>query len=238
MTAAATPGREQKTSPSPAEASRAQPMVQPGPTWARLAKRGVDLGVAGFLLVVLSPVLAVIAGLVKRSSPGPALFVQERIGQNERPFPLFKFRTMQVSNSDAEHRAFVTAQLEGATDPSTSDGNYKLDDPRVTAIGSMLRRYSLDELPQLFNVVNGTMSLVGPRPSLAWEIELFSPEHRARAAAVPGCSGLWQVSGRNRLTMVEMLDLDVDYVENWSFWRDLGILGRTPSAILRGDGAR
>lgn len=213
-------------------------MNRPGTPLGRVGKRAIDLVVASSLIVVLSPVLAVIAVLVKRSSEGPVLFVQERIGQGERPFPLYKFRTMAVANDDAEHREFVTAQIvHGAEAPTAADGTFKLDDPRITDIGRTLRRYSLDELPQLFNVVLGTMSLVGPRPSLGWEVELFEPHHRRRAAAVPGCSGLWQVSGRNRLSTREMLDLDLTYVDEWTLWRDLSILVRTPIAIVRGDGA-
>ncbi len=213
-------------------------MTRPGSMPGRVAKRALDLAIALVLLVLLSPALAVIAVLVKRSSPGPVFFVQERVGQGERPFSLYKFRTMAVANDDSRHREFVTAQIRGEATAETSDGNFKLDDPRVTEVGAVLRRYSLDELPQLLNVVNGSMSLVGPRPSLAWEVELFSDRHRRRAAAVPGCSGLWQVSGRNRMSMAEMLDLDLDYVDDWSLLGDLSILVRTPIAILRGDGAR
>ena len=213
-------------------------MTPPGPPFARAAKRLLDVVLSGVLLVVLSPLMAVIAASVKLTSKGPVLFKQERIGQGEQTFLLYKFRTMSADNSDADHRAFVEAQLKGEDGGSSADGTFKLDDPRVTTVGAVLRRYSLDELPQLMNVLNGSMSLVGPRPSLSWEIELFSDRHRARAAAVPGCSGLWQTSGRNRLSNIEMLDLDLDYVDNWSLRRDLGILARTPVAILRGDGAR
>ena len=114
----------------------------------------------------------------------------------------------------------------------------KLADSRVTAVGAVLRRLSLDELPQLWNVLKGQMSLIGPRPALTWEHELFSDEHQRRVSAMPGCSGLWQTSGRNMLTMNEMLDLDIHYIERWSFFKDIGILLKTPLAILRGDGAR
>ena len=213
-------------------------MRQPGPPLARAAKRILDVTVSASLLVVLSPLLVIIAAAVRLTSEGPVLFIQQRIGQAEKTFDLYKFRTMVAGNSDVDHRAFVTAQLKGEAEGQSSDGTFKLDDPRVTGVGQFLRRYSLDELPQLLNVLNGTMSLVGPRPSLAWEIELFESCHRARAAAVPGCSGLWQVSGRNRLSNLEMLELDLEYVRNWSLSQDISILVRTPIAMMRGDGAR
>lgn len=213
-------------------------MSLPGHPRAHQAKRWIDIAVSGVSLVVLSPVFAAIAVAIKATSPGPVLFRQERVGQDEIPFELYKFRTMVVNNSDAEHRAFVTAQIQGTAVADTADGAFKLEDPRVTMVGGVLRRFSIDELPQLFNVFNGTMSLVGPRPSLDWEIELYRPEHRRRASAVPGCSGLWQVSGRNRLTTNEMLDLDLEYVDNWSLARDVSILFRTIPAVIRGDGAR
>lgn len=212
--------------------------AMPGRRSAHMAKRALDVAVSGLSLVVLSPVFALIAVAIKATSDGPVLFKQERIGQDEVPFQLYKFRTMVTDNSDAEHRAFVTAQIEGSATADTTDGAFKLDDPRVTSVGSFLRRFSIDELPQLANVFNGTMSLVGPRPSLDWEIELYRDEHRRRAAAVPGCSGLWQVSGRNRLSTNEMLDLDLEYVDNWSLLGDLSILLRTLPAVIRGDGAR
>lgn len=213
-------------------------MKPPGAPTARAAKRLLDMILSTSLLLLLSPVMAVISVAIKATSPGPVLFRQERVGQGEKSFLLYKFRTMQNVNCDDEHRAFVTAQLKGEDGGSSEDGTFKLNDPRVTRVGAFLRRYSLDELPQLANVLNGSMSLVGPRPSLEWEIELFSDHHRARAAAVPGCSGLWQTSGRNRLSNIEMLELDLDYVDNWTLRRDLTILARTPLAILRGDGAR
>lgn len=213
-------------------------MRLPGNPRAHQVKRVIDIVISGVSLVALSPVFAMIAVAIKAGSDGPVLFKQERIGRDEVPFELYKFRTMAVNNSDAEHRAFVTAQIQGTAGAETSDGAFKLDDPRVTKVGGFLRRFSVDELPQLANVFNGTMSLVGPRPSLDWELELYQEEHRRRAAAVPGCSGLWQVSGRNRLSTNEMLDLDLDYVDNWTLGRDLSILFRTLPAVIRGDGAR
>lgn len=214
-------------------------MTQPlGSRRSRALKRAIDIAISAVLLIVLSPALLMIAAAIKATSAGPVLFRQERVGLGGRPFELYKFRTMVTNNSDEEHRAFVTAQINGSTSADTHDGAFKLDDPRVTRVGAVLRRFSIDELPQLINVLNGSMSLVGPRPSLDWEMELYAPEHRRRISAVPGCSGLWQVSGRNRLTTAEMLDLDLEYVDNWSLRKDLSILVRTIPAVLRGDGAR
>jgi len=202
-------------------------------------KRGVDLALSALALAVLAPVLVVIAVLVRVTSKGPAFFRQERVGLDGRPFTVFKFRTMYLDNDDTLHRELCTRQLLGEDEAETSDGVFKLeDDPRVTSVGDWLRRVSLDELPQLINVLKGEMSLVGPRPGLQWEVDLYRPEHLRRLAVRPGITGLWQVSGRNHLSMLEMLDLDVRYVEEWSPWLDLRIIAMTPIVLLRGDGAR
>ncbi len=202
------------------------------------AKRAIDVVAASTVLLVTLPLTLVVMAAIKLTSKGPILFVQSRVGQFEHAFDLYKFRTMRADASDAEHRAYQERLLTGGAEADTSDGIYKLVDPRVTKVGAYLRRYSIDELPQMINVLRGEMSLVGPRPALQWEVDLFSERHRQRARAVPGCSGLWQVSGRNLMSSLEMLDLDVEYVESFSFWRDLQILIKTPMAILRGDGAR
>lgn len=198
-------------------------------------KRLVDLVLAGIGLLVISPLLAVIWLAVRRTSPGPAIFRQERLGLDKQPFTMYKFRSMTVGNSDAIHRAYVSQML--TTDGTASErvnGLFKLDgDPRVTPLGAWLRKTSLDELPQLLNVVRGEMSLVGPRPVLAWEAELFKPEAMARFNTRPGLTGLWQVSGRNLLTMPQALALDVEYVRRQSLWLDLSILARTLPAQLR-----
>ncbi len=213
-----------------------------GGTVGRFAKRTIDVLASAALLILLAPFLFVIAVGVRLSSKGPAFFKQERVGQRGELFEILKFRTMTVNNDDSEHRAYIQSMLEGdsASEIAADAGGvvHKLRDNRVTGIGGFLRRVSLDELPQLWNVLRGDMSLIGPRPALAWEHELFSDDHQDRVRAVPGCSGLWQTSGRNMLTMSEMLDLDIQYIEQWSFRRDVGILLKTPFAILRGDGAR
>ena len=197
--------------------------------------RLLDVTVAAVLLVVLSPLLAVLAVAIRCTSRGPVLFRQVRLGQHRRPFVMLKLRTMRAGCDDRPHREYVQALL---ADPvvvrRSGDGLYKLaDDARITAIGRWLRRTGLDELPQLVNVLRGDMALVGPRPCLPWEAALFDPRYDLRFAVRPGITGLWQTSGRNRLTMAEALDLDVRYVRTRSLLLDLTILGRTVPAVLR-----
>lgn len=196
----------------------------------RLVKGLIDRLTAGLALILLAPVMAVIAVLVRRDSPGPALFRQVRIGQDGSPFTVFKFRTMQQS-AEAGLAALLAAD----------EGNgvlFKIRlDPRITSIGRTLRRYSLDELPQLFNVLIGQMSMVGPRPPLPAEVELYVPDTLRRLAVKPGMTGLWQVSGRSDLSWEESVRLDLRYVENWSLTSDFTILLRTLGAVLRPSGA-
>jgi lipopolysaccharide/colanic/teichoic acid biosynthesis glycosyltransferase len=198
-------------------------------------KRSLDVVLAALALVVLSPLLAALWLGVYLSSPGPAVFSQRRLGRDERPFTMYKFRSMRTGNDDAAHRAYVSQMLTGATPaPVAANGLYKLaGDPRITPFGGWLRRTSLDELPQLVNVVRGDMSLVGPRPVLAWEAELFDEPARIRFRVRPGLTGLWQVSGRGQLTMRQALDLDAEYVRRQSLGLDLVILARTVPAQLR-----
>ncbi|MDH3679951.1 MAG: sugar transferase [Acidimicrobiia bacterium] len=196
-------------------------------------KRATDLvlGLGG--LAVTAPALAVGAALVRRSSPGPVLFRQVRVGTGGLPFQLYKFRTMYVGNDDAAQRAQNERELLGGAE-AAKDG----DDPRITPIGRWLRRLSLDELPQLLNVVRAEMSLVGPRPALLWEVELFEPSRRRRLAVQPGMTGPWQISGRGEVSMSEMLELDLDYVASISPTTDLKCLVGTARAVISGDGAR
>lgn len=205
-----------------------------------VAKRLIDCVGAAVLLLVLAPVLLVIAALVRLTSPGPALFRQERVGLGGRPFVCWKFRTMRIDNDDSIHRSYVTRLLTDNRPPDGGEaGVYKLtDDPRVTPLGSVLRRASLDELPQLVNVLRGDMSLVGPRPCLQWEADLYRPVHRRRFEVKPGMTGLWQVCGRSRRGMLEQLDLDVQYVRRRSLALDLTLLARTIPAMLRDRSAR
>jgi lipopolysaccharide/colanic/teichoic acid biosynthesis glycosyltransferase len=196
-------------------------------------KRLLDLVITVPLLVFLGPFMLVVALAIRLTSPGPALFRQSRIGLGERPFTMLKFRTMANGADDRVHQAFNRRELLGELDGSTPDGIYKpANDNRITPLGRVLRRYSIDELPQLINVLKGEMSLVGPRPALSWEVALFTAEERLRHRLPPGITGLWQVSGRNLLSMKQMLALDLRYCEQASLRLDLAILLRTPKAAL------
>jgi lipopolysaccharide/colanic/teichoic acid biosynthesis glycosyltransferase len=198
-----------------------------------VAQRTLDLLVACAGVVVLSPLLLVIAVLVRVTSPGPALFRQTRLGQYGRRFRILKFRTMTLGCSDELHRRYVTALLAAGELSAEGDGIHKLGgDPRVTRLGRMLRRTSLDELPQLFNILVGDMSLVGPRPMLPWEFELLRPDHHVRFAVPAGLTGLWQAGGRSALTMTQALELDVQYVRTGGLLLDLRILVRTVGVFL------
>jgi lipopolysaccharide/colanic/teichoic acid biosynthesis glycosyltransferase len=202
----------------------------------RACKRGMDIACAVLLTVLLSPLLLVAALAVRLSSPGPVFFRQQRVGRDGRGFVMLKLRTMYCDSGDGIHRDYVRRLMAGEV--QADDGLYKLQrDPRVTPVGVWLRRTSIDELPQLWNVIRGDMSLVGPRPALTWELELFPPWAHRRFEVRPGISGLWQVSGRNRLTMPQGLALDVRYVEERSLLLDLLILVRTVGAVL-GSGTR
>lgn len=205
--------------------------------WEPIARRAVDLAVVVVALLVLMIPMLCIAIAVRCSSPGPAFYRQQRIGRGGRPFTMYKFRTMRVGGSDAQHRELIARELRG--EDTSVNGSWKIDrDPRVTRVGAFLRRTSIDELPQLINVLLGQMSLVGPRPCLDWEAEMFPARFAERFDVPPGLTGLWQVSGRSTMGTLEMLELDLAYVRGWSFWSDLGILLRTVPALLRGQGAR
>ena len=203
-----------------------------------LAKRALDVTLAVVLIAALGGLLVVLCGLVRFTSPGPVFFRQERLGLARRPFRMLKLRTMCVDNDDRIHREYVASLLAGDTQRASTGGLFKLqDDPRITQVGAWLRRTSLDELPQLINVLTGDMSLVGPRPVLPWEADMFSEVDRRRFDVKPGMTGLWQVSGRSRLTMRDALALDAEYVRRQSLALDLAILIRTIPAILRGGAA-
>ncbi len=204
-------------------------------------KRLADLVLASVLLVLTSPVFLAVAILIKRSGPGPVFFIQERLGRDGKPFPFFKFRTMHHRSDDAIHRQFAAMFINGDRKGCSQDRRcgkvYKLsDDPRVTPIGSLLRRTSLDELPQLLNVLRGEMSLVGPRPPIAYEIEHYQPWHLERLKVTPGLTGLWQVSGRSTVPFEEMVRLDLQYINHWSLWLDLQIMARTLPVVVKGTG--
>jgi lipopolysaccharide/colanic/teichoic acid biosynthesis glycosyltransferase len=204
--------------------------------WERMVRRTADVMVAGSALVVLFPVMAVIWAVIRVTSPGPGLIRQRRIGFARKPFYLFKFRTMRVGGDDSALRDMIARELRG--EDTSSGGSWKLDDSRITPFGAVLRRTSLDELPQLLNVLRGDMTMVGPRPCLDWEAEMFPSEFDERFGVRPGLTGLWQVSGRSTIGTLDMLRLDVDYVRRQTLRGDVAILARTVPMLLRGDGAR
>jgi len=204
-------------------------------------KRCLDITASAALLALISPLFLLIAALVKLKSPGPVFFRQVRVGEYGKPFTMLKYRTMHVNNDHAIHKEFVSQLIKG-TAPTGGDGKdtpFKIvNDPRVTAIGRLLRKTSLDELPQLWNVLLGDMSLVGPRPPLSYEVEQYKPWHYRRVLeARPGITGLWQVSGRSRTTFEDMVRLDLRYAKNSSAWTDIKILLATPRAVFSGKGA-
>lgn len=204
-----------------------------------LGKRLFDLVVASACLLMLLSLLAAVAVLVRLTTPGPALYRQIRLGQGRRPFMLYKFRTMYNDCGDEVHRQYVRS-LATEENPKAGGqrGLYKLeDDARITPLGRVLRQLSIDELPQLFNVLKGDMSLVGPRPVLSWEAELLQPPYDQRFIVMAGMTGLWQVSGRNRLTFRQALELDVEYARRRCFALDLVILLKTIPLVLTGRGA-
>jgi lipopolysaccharide/colanic/teichoic acid biosynthesis glycosyltransferase len=204
------------------------------PAGWKLGKRLFDLAIAIPALIASSPILLLAMLLIELADPGSVLFRQTRTGGGERPFTMLKLRTMREGNDDSAFRKFNTQELRGELTP-TSDGILKPEnDSRILPMCRLLRRLSIDELPQLVNVILGDMSIVGPRPCLPWEVELFTPEQRRRHEVLPGITGLWQVSGRNRLNMQQMLALDLVYVEQQSFLLDLKILWQTVPAVLLG----
>jgi exopolysaccharide biosynthesis polyprenyl glycosylphosphotransferase len=207
---------------------------------ARILKRTFDLTFAALAILLLLPLWLLVALLIKLDSKGPVFYTQERVGMDGRLFLLYKFRTMQA-NADAElhreyQRAFIAGRAEANLGNETKPTYKLLADPRITRIGKILRRTSLDEVPQLLNVLSGDMSLVGPRPPIPYEVEAYELWHRKRLDMKPGLTGLWQVSGRNRLPFEEMVRLDLYYIENWSLLLDLEIILRTGFVMLAGEG--
>lgn len=212
-------------------------------TSAFLVKRFIDIAGSLVGLLFLSPVLLAIATMIKATSRGPILFRQVRIGQHGRRFTFLKFRSMYTNSDSAIHEDYVKRFIAGSSETHpTGDGQnkiYKLTaDPRITSLGRFLRKTSLDELPQLLNVLKGDMSLVGPRPPVPYEFAHYDLWHRQRLVAVkPGITGLWQVDGRSRVTFDEMVRLDIRYARSWSLWLDIKILLQTPRAVISGSGA-
>jgi aspartate kinase len=202
--------------------------------FALTLKRMIDIVGSAFAIVLFAPVFLLVAALVKLGSKGPILFTQERVGQFGKPFPFLKFRSMYANNDPKIHQEFMKQVISGNHDKGSKMEN----DPRITRIGGFLRKSSLDELPQFFSVLKGDMSLVGPRPPLAYECQEYDIWHRRRVLEVkPGITGLWQVKGRSRLRFDEMVRLDLQYVRTWSLWLDIKIMLKTPISVLRGGDA-
>ncbi|MEO8639136.1 MAG: sugar transferase [Chloroflexota bacterium] len=204
--------------------------VSPTPAGYRFAKRTLDLAGSTIGLVLTSPVLALVALAVKLESPGPVLFRQQRLGLGGRPFTLYKFRSMHLSAEQSRHRDHVRDLIRGegvqTESPPAAWVPIPLD-PRVTRLGAFLRRSHLDELPQLINIARGDMSLVGPRPPIPYEVEVYEPWHLRRLSVIPGLTGLWQATGWGRLSFDEGVALDLAYIDRRSFWFDVGLIMRT-----------
>lgn len=197
-------------------------------------KRSLDVVLSGLLLIILFPFLVVTVLAIRLTSRGRAIYRQQRIGLNGRPFTLLKFRSMRTDTDTSTHRDYATQWIYGSAKDEASEGAvYKIDgDQRVTGVGRVLRATSFDEVPQLWNVFRGDMSLVGPRPPIPYEVESYTEWHRRRLAVPPGVTGLWQVTGRNHLSFDEMIKLDLDYIERWTLGLDLSILIRTVPALV------
>jgi exopolysaccharide biosynthesis polyprenyl glycosylphosphotransferase len=203
------------------------------PRTSQIAKRALDVAVAGLALLFSAPFFAILALAIKLDSPGPVLFRQRRLGKNMREFTVLKFRTMRVDVDESAHRAYIAETMD-AKAAVGDNGLYKLDRrDAITRVGRWLRKTSLDELPQLVNVVKGDMSLVGPRPCLAYEVEHFEPHHFDRFLVPAGLTGLWQVRARAHSTFGEALELDVLYAHSWSLGLDLELIAKTPLQLVR-----
>jgi len=207
----------------------------------RFEKRVFDVLTAGLILVFISPVLLALAILIKLDSPGPVIYRQTRIGENGKPFVMFKFRSMRADTDPSIHQAHVTRLIKENLDPAQlENGKSSLkmeNDPRITRLGRFIRKTSLDELPQFVNVIRGEMSVVGPRPSLPYELEQYKDWHKRRLEALPGVTGFWQVHARNQVSFDEMVRMDLEYIQDQSLWRDLLIVLQTPWVALSGRGA-
>jgi len=183
--------------------------------------------------------MALIMAGICISSPGPIFYRQTRIGKNGKPFSMFKFRSMQVINNPDLHREYVLKLIRENTQPGAlgKSSLKMLGDPRITGVGKYLRKFSLDELPQFFNVLRGEMSIVGPRPSLPYEYEVYEEWHKRRLEVLPGITGLWQVLAHNTVSFDDMVRIDIEYIQSMNFWLDLKIMAFTPIEMIRGKGA-
>ncbi len=211
-------------------------------TWGQVLKRAMDIVISIIALILFSPILLLTAIAIKLDSPGPVLFFQERPGLHGRVFRIIKFRSMRTDADQNAHREAQRKLIrEGKATAVDKDGKPIYgkvgNDPRITRVGKFIRRTSIDELPQLINVLKGEMSLVGPRPSVLYELENYTDRHMRRLSIRPGITGLWQVSGRSRLSFEQMVDLDIQYIQEWSIWLDIKILLKTIPVVLNIDHA-
>lgn len=202
-----------------------------------LFKRTMDVSASFFLLILLAPLMLFVAVMIKLVSPGPVFFKQERIGYRRQPFTFYKFRSMHINSDEDVHKRYIKKWINNECYKKTGADQqtvYKItNDPRIIPwIGAFIRKFSIDELPQLFNVIKGDMSLVGPRPCLSYELQCYKSWHKARFDALPGITGLWQVSGRNRLSFDQMVRLDIRYLQNWSLEMDIAVMLKTPFVIV------
>ncbi|MBM4432138.1 MAG: sugar transferase [Chloroflexi bacterium] len=219
--------------------SLAQPQVTRSKKWYLRAKRAFDFLFAMLALLLLSPLMLIIALAIKVTSPGPAILVQERVGKGGRIFPFYKFRSMYNNPDRSVDINFARDYINGKQGAIAWNGIFKpANDRRVTSVGRFLRKASLDELPQLFNVLKGDMSIIGPRPSMPYEVDVYKPWHFARLEILPGVTGLAQVNGRSNLLFKDIVKIDIEYIERCSLMLDLSILCKTIPVVLSGHGAR
>ncbi len=219
-------------------------LIRNGAYW--FSKRGIDVCLALLVLTLLSPLWLIIAVAIKLTSPGPVLYVEKReVGKDGKIFTLYKFRTMRNGNDNSQHKRVVEELIKNGNAPTVVEGGngqrkkiYKVvNDPRVTPVGRILRKLGLDEAPQFINVLRGEMSVVGPRPALYYEYELYEDWHKKRLTVLPGITGLYQVTARSTVTFDQMVRIDLEYLEERSLWLDLKIMLLTPWVMITGKGA-
>ena len=202
-------------------------------------KRALDLFTVLLLIIIFGPLMLAIVLAIRLFSPGPILYKQTRIGKNGKPFKMLKFRSMRLENAPDIHREYVIDLILNNHDPkSLGKDTLKLEsDPRITGLGKYLRKWSIDELPQFFNVLKGEMSMVGPRPSLPYEYEVYKDWHKKRVLVLPGITGLWQVTARNLVSFDEQVRIDLAYIQNMNLWLDIKIILMTPYEMIIGKGS-
>ncbi len=204
--------------------------IQARKPWQTKVKRTIDIGIAASTLLIASPIMLVLAAAIKSTSKGPILFSQIRVGKGGVPFRCYKFRSMVI---DADEQKLALALYNEKDGPI-----FKMkDDPRITKVGKLIRRFSLDELPQLFNILNGDMTLVGPRPPVPKEVIQYEPWQVRRLSVVPGLTCIWQTSGRSKISFTEWMQMDLQYIDNWSLWLDIKLLFKTIKVVITADGA-